>query len=265
MRLRILLADDSMTAQNLGKKILTEAGYDVVTVSNGVAADKKIAELHPDIVLLDVYMPGYTGVEVCEKTKAAPQTAQIPVVLTVGKMEPFLPEEGTKVKADGLIIKPFEAGELITVVGRLARSVYPPEPAVPSRVVVPECGPPTSHPSKSTTAEFRMSNEIAEAVQARSEQTPPEPPVAEGTACSQPTPEVPGPGHGSGPAAKGDTGPSPFSRQQGGEICDVCGYVNGEHALVCQQCDVPLPSSVMSFRVTASRTTADDRSRSGRK
>jgi ABC-type maltose transport system permease subunit len=48
--LKILLADDSMTAQNMGKKILAEAGYDVTTVSNGSAAVKKIAELHPDIM-----------------------------------------------------------------------------------------------------------------------------------------------------------------------------------------------------------------------
>ena len=117
MALKILLADDSMTAQNMGKKILADAGYDVVTVSNGAAAIKKIAELQPDILVLDVYMPGYSGVEVCAKIKAAAETAHTPVLLTVGKLEPFRPEEGLKVKADGLIIKPFEATDLITVVG----------------------------------------------------------------------------------------------------------------------------------------------------
>ena len=48
MALKILLADDSMTAQNMGKKILTEAGYDIIAVSNGAAALKKIAELKPN-------------------------------------------------------------------------------------------------------------------------------------------------------------------------------------------------------------------------
>ena len=47
MALTILLADDSMTAQNMGKKILTQAGYDVIAVSNGAAAVKKIAERKP--------------------------------------------------------------------------------------------------------------------------------------------------------------------------------------------------------------------------
>jgi CheY-like chemotaxis protein len=125
--LRILLADDSMTAQNMGKKILTDAGFDVVTVSNGAAAVKKLAEASPDIAILDVYMPGYTGLEVCERMKSAPATARVPVLLSVGKMEPFRPEDGMKVKADGVIIKPFEATDLVTVVDKLAERAYGPD------------------------------------------------------------------------------------------------------------------------------------------
>jgi CheY-like chemotaxis protein len=125
--LRILLADDSMTAQNMGKKILTDAGFDVVTVSNGAAAVKKLAESSPDIAILDVYMPGYTGLEVCERMKSTPATARVPVLLSVGKMEPFRPEDGMKVKADGVIIKPFEATDLVTVVDKLAERSYGPD------------------------------------------------------------------------------------------------------------------------------------------
>jgi DNA-binding NtrC family response regulator len=58
---KILLADDSVTAQNMGRKILADAGYEVITVNNGSAALKKIAELKPDVIILDVYMPGYSG------------------------------------------------------------------------------------------------------------------------------------------------------------------------------------------------------------
>ena len=78
--LRILFADDSMTAQNMGKKILSDAGYDVVAASNGAAAVKKIAEQKPDIIILDVYMPGYSGLEVCEKVRASLDTAKTPVL-----------------------------------------------------------------------------------------------------------------------------------------------------------------------------------------
>ena len=94
MSLKILLADDSMTAQNMGKKILTDAGYEVIAVSNGAAAVKKIAEHKPDLAILDIYMPGYTGLEVCERVKGTLETSRMPVLLTVGKMEPYRIEDG---------------------------------------------------------------------------------------------------------------------------------------------------------------------------
>jgi CheY-like chemotaxis protein len=122
---KILLADDSVTAQNMGKRILVEAGYEVVTVNNGSAALKKIAEDRPDLVILDVYMPGYSGLEVCQRVKAAPETAAIPVLLTVGKLEPFKAEEARKVFADSFIIKPFEATELVNALTRLEEKIVP--------------------------------------------------------------------------------------------------------------------------------------------
>ncbi len=123
--MKILLADDSMTAQNMGKKILSEAGYEVVAVSNGAQAVKKIASEKPDVAVLDVYMPGYTGLEVCERVKNAKETAKIPVLLTVGKMEPFKSEDGNRVRADGVIVKPFEASDLLAAVQKLAEQVVP--------------------------------------------------------------------------------------------------------------------------------------------
>jgi twitching motility two-component system response regulator PilH len=126
---RILLADDSVTAQNMGRRILTDAGYEVVTVNNGSAALKKIAENKPDLIVLDVYMPGYGGLEVCQRVKENPETKQIPVLLTVGKLEPFKAEEARRVGADSFIIKPFEATELLTVLTRLEdKIVAQPQP-----------------------------------------------------------------------------------------------------------------------------------------
>jgi len=123
--IKILLADDSVTAQNMGKKILSEAGHEVVTVSNGAAAAKKISEVKPDLVLLDVFMPGYSGLELCEKLRKSSDTAKLPVLLTVGRMEPYSPQEGARVKADGVIVKPFESSDLIAAVDRLAQKLNP--------------------------------------------------------------------------------------------------------------------------------------------
>ncbi len=125
MARKILLADDSVTAQNMGRKILADAGYDVVTVNNGSAALKRITEIKPDLIVLDVYMPGYSGLEVCQRLKDAAETAHIPVLLTVGKLEPFKPEEARRVKADAHIVKPFEASELLTTLTRLEDRMVP--------------------------------------------------------------------------------------------------------------------------------------------
>lgn len=149
MSLKIVLADDSLTAQNMGKKILAEAGYEVIAVSNGAQAMKKIVSDKPDLVVLDVYMPGYSGLELCERMRNSRETARTPVVLTVGKMEAFRPEEATRVGADGLIVKPFEATELVAVVKKLAENLAPaprpkrqPQPeSVPQMAVEPTPAP----------------------------------------------------------------------------------------------------------------------------
>jgi len=122
---KILLADDSVTAQNMGRKILTDAGYDVVTVNNGSAALKRVGEQKPDLIVLDVYMPGYSGLEVCARLKDAPDTSRIPILLTVGKLEPFKPEEASRVRADAFIVKPFEASELLSALTRLEDRMVP--------------------------------------------------------------------------------------------------------------------------------------------
>ena len=134
MARKILLADDSVTAQNMGRKILADAGYEVIAVNNGSAALKKIAELKPDLVILDVYMPGYSGLEVCQRLKESQETARIPVLLSVGKLEPFKPEEAQRVRADGYIVKPFEASELLSALSKLEDKVVPrAEPSKPGR------------------------------------------------------------------------------------------------------------------------------------
>jgi len=162
-----------MTAQNMGKKILTDAGYEVVAVSNGAAAVKKIAEQKPDIIILDVYMPGYSGLEVCEKVRASIETMKTPVLLTVGKMEPYKPEDATRVRADGVIIKPFEASLLLATVKKLEERIVPKAPPIAEQTILLDRPPDFSefehefhaepHPEERSTAQpmISMSDEMA--------------------------------------------------------------------------------------------------------
>ena len=153
-----------MTAQNMGKKILTEAGYDVVAVSNGAAAVKKIAEQKPDIIILDVYMPGYSGLEVCEKVRSSMDTLKTPVLLTVGKMEPYRPEDANRVRADGVIIKPFEASDLIAIVKKLEERVVPKTVPIAEQTVLLERPPEFTSPPAPEEIETHSRPEPAQGI-----------------------------------------------------------------------------------------------------
>ena len=116
---KILLADDSGTAQRMGAQILTAEGHEVTTVSNGQAAIKMLSKFSPDLIVADVFMPGKSGYELCEYVKSNPDSAWIPVLLIVAPMEPYDATEGHRVKADGLVTKPLDKSNLVETVQAL--------------------------------------------------------------------------------------------------------------------------------------------------
>lgn len=117
----ILLADDSPTAQNMARQILGAAGYEVTTVSSGAAALQAASENLPDAIVLDIHMPGENGMEVCHQFKASAETGHIPVLLTASKLEQFREQDVARAGADGVVVKPFEASELVGAVERALR------------------------------------------------------------------------------------------------------------------------------------------------
>jgi CheY-like chemotaxis protein len=152
----VLVADDSPTIQKRAQGILKGEGFEVETVSNGVAAIKKLAQIQPAVVLVDVSMPGRDGYEVCDFVKSSEEFRHVPVLLVASDMEPYDAERGARVRADGKIRKPFEPQELISVVAKLAawaESVA--VPSSPSEAPAPEPSPAPgpSNPEFSTTEE----------------------------------------------------------------------------------------------------------------
>jgi hypothetical protein len=94
-------------------------------------------------------MPGYGGLEVCQRLREAPETARIPVLLTVGKLEPFKADEARRVRADGFIVKPFEASELLTALTKLEDKIVPQsQPSRQSRFAKALAGVEEINPSK---------------------------------------------------------------------------------------------------------------------
>jgi CheY-like chemotaxis protein len=119
---RILLVDDSPHAQRMGERILTEEGYEVVTVSNADSALIRLDDVDPDVVLADTVMPGRTGFEICQYLKMSPRHKHVQVILTAGVLEELDEEHTRRVEADGTLKKPFEASVLIAAVKPLAEA-----------------------------------------------------------------------------------------------------------------------------------------------
>ncbi len=104
---KILVADDNSNIQRMVGLALKDQGIDVVAVGNGEAAVRKISELHPDLVLADVFMPVRNGYEVCQYVKEDESLKHIPVILLVGAFDPLDEQEAQRVGADGVLKKPF--------------------------------------------------------------------------------------------------------------------------------------------------------------
>ena len=106
---RLLLADDSVTIQKVVNLTFADEGIDVVAVGDGDAAMQKFIEATPDLVMVDVNMPGLDGYRICEMIKQDDETKHIPVILLVGSFEPFDEEEARRVGADDYLTKPFQS------------------------------------------------------------------------------------------------------------------------------------------------------------
>jgi CheY-like chemotaxis protein len=104
---KILVADDNSNIQKMVVLALKDQGIEVTAVGNGEAAVRKIADLKPDLVLADIFMPVRNGYEVCKFVKDDSALSHIPVILLVGAFDPLDEQEAQRVGADGVLKKPF--------------------------------------------------------------------------------------------------------------------------------------------------------------
>jgi CheY-like chemotaxis protein len=104
---KILVADDNSNVQKTMALALADHGVEVISVNNGEAAVRKLAEVSPDLVLADIFMPVRNGYEVCEYVKKDSRFSHVPVILLVGAFDPLDEREAQRVGADGILKKPF--------------------------------------------------------------------------------------------------------------------------------------------------------------
>jgi len=116
--MKILIADDDPHILRALRITLSARGYDVVTASDGRAAVNAAIEQHPDLVVLDLGMPGLTGVEVIEALRG---WTQIPILVVSGRSESFDKVDALDAGADDYVTKPFAADELLARIRALSR------------------------------------------------------------------------------------------------------------------------------------------------
>jgi CheY-like chemotaxis protein len=117
MRERILVADDDSNIMSLMAAVLPDWGYRMTSASNGLEALRVLEQSSPDLVLLDIEMPGLAGDEVCRRMKADPERCDIPVVLISGRGDVAL--RARLAGADSFLSKPFSLRDLQREVGTL--------------------------------------------------------------------------------------------------------------------------------------------------
>ena len=118
---RILVVDDNPNNVEILTVRLESHGYDVVSASDGEGALAKAAQTAPDLILLDVMMPGLDGLEVCRRLKRDPDAPFTPIVLITARSEPSDVVAGLEAGADEYLAKPVDHGALVARVASMLR------------------------------------------------------------------------------------------------------------------------------------------------
>ena len=121
MSARVLVVDDILPNVKLLEAKLSTEYYEVITATSGKEALEKVEFENPDIVLLDVMMPGMDGFEVCARIKAMPKKAHIPVVMITALTDPHEKVKGLEAGADDFLSKPINDTALMARVRSLVR------------------------------------------------------------------------------------------------------------------------------------------------
>ena len=117
---KILLVDDSKTELHHMSELLGKRGFEVRTAENGEDAMKRLGEETPDLILMDVVMPGQNGFQLTRAIARNPQYASVPIILCTSKNQETDRVWGMRQGARDYIVKPVNAAELMAKINALA-------------------------------------------------------------------------------------------------------------------------------------------------
>jgi two-component system alkaline phosphatase synthesis response regulator PhoP len=119
MEKKILVIEDDPATSRLVDYSLRHEGYQVITASNGLEGVRKALSESPDLVILDVMLPGMDGFEICHRLRSEPTTAHLPILMFSAKAQEIDKETGIKVGADDYLTKPAAPAEIVSRVEKL--------------------------------------------------------------------------------------------------------------------------------------------------
>jgi len=117
---KILIVDDSPTERHVLNDLLTKSGYEVVASDNGEDAILKAKLLKPDLILMDVVMPGLNGFQATRAISRDPDTRTIPIILCTSKSQETDKIWGLRQGARDYVVKPVDRDELLDKINALA-------------------------------------------------------------------------------------------------------------------------------------------------
>jgi PAS domain S-box-containing protein len=117
----ILIVDDQSSAREVLGELLADDGHNLAFASNGEEALTKAAELIPDLIMLDVMMPGMDGFEVCQHLRADPRLAEVPIIMVTALNDHDSRLQGIEAGADDFVSKPYDLMELQARVRTITR------------------------------------------------------------------------------------------------------------------------------------------------
>ena len=120
--MRILIVDDEEITRTMLRATVEEVTNDIHEAPNGVDALKQARELRPDVVLLDVMMPGVDGYEICYLIKTAPELRNTRVIILTSRDDQDGVSTGRAALADAYLLKPFDPNLLLTTIDDLVRA-----------------------------------------------------------------------------------------------------------------------------------------------
>lgn len=140
MRRKILVVEDDPDQLEVIRLSLKAAGFAIGTAASGTDALIKTRSIAPDLIILDLMLPGLNGFDVCESLRRDPATASLPIIMVTGMRSQFGRFAGLESGATDFLLKPFDTDELVSKVEKLLSQSYP-TPSTPTQTARPRQSP----------------------------------------------------------------------------------------------------------------------------